>query len=237
MGDSSPREYSQLDELRKIIGYDVPDDLLNLALTHPSATGEGAARTLHSNQRLEFLGDVVVGCIVAEHLYRANVELPEGELTLRKAAVVRGDTLAIAAKRLQLGRFLHLGKGEEKGGGRERSTVLSDAFEAVIGAIYLSGGLEAARVFVERALETELKEAASTRTNDFGSAKNRLQEKTQAIGLGTPTYSCETRSENGAKVFSARVYLLLQERGYGTGKTKKEAEAQAALCALQALEA
>lgn len=230
------REYSQLDELREIIGCDVPDDLLNLALTHPSATGEGAARTLHSNQRLEFLGDVIVGCVVAEHLYRANAILPEGELTLRKAAVVCGETLARAAKRLNVGRFLHLGKGEEQSGGRERDTVLSDAFEALIGAIYLSGGLEAARHFVESALENELREAAQdTRVLAFGSAKNRLQEKTQAIGLGTPTYNCEAGRENGAKVFQARVYLLMQERGYGTGKTKKEAEAQAALCALQSL--
>lgn len=229
------REYSQLDELRKIIGCDVSDELLNLALTHPSATGEGEARTLKSNQRLEFLGDVIVGAVVAEHLYRENAMLPEGELTLRKAAVVRGETLAQAAKRLGIGRFLHLGRGEERGGGRERETVLADAFEAITGAIYLCGGIDAARSFAGRALEDELR-AASTRASDFTSAKNRLQEKTQNIGLGTPTYSCESGSENGAKVFHARVYLKLQERGQGVGKTKKEAESQAALCALQSLE-
>lgn len=225
-----------MDELRKIIGCDVPDDLLNLALTHPSATGEGEARTLKSNQRLEFLGDVIVGCVVAEHLYRENVNLPEGELTLRKAAVVRGETLARAAKRIGLGRFLRLGRGEENSGGRERETILADALEAVIGAIYLTGGLDATRDFVLRFLQEELQDAASTRTADFGSAKNRLQEKTQAIGLGTPVYSCESGSENGVKTFRARVYLKSQERGYGSGKTKKEAEAQAALCALEALE-
>ena len=225
-----------MDELRKIIGCDVPDDLLNLALTHPSATGEGEARTLRSNQRLEFLGDVIVGCVVAEHLYRENVTLPEGELTLRKAAVVRGETLARAAKRIGLGQFLHLGRGEENGAGRERDTILADALEAVIGAIYLTGGLEATRAFVLRVLREELQDAASTRGTDFGSAKNRLQEKTQAIGLGTPVYNCEGGSENGAKVFRAHVYLKSQERGYGSGKTKKEAEAQAAICALELME-
>lgn len=220
-----------LDALRVILCAEVPDDLLHLALTHPSAVGEGMARTLTSNQRLEFLGDTIVGTIVAEHLYRTEAHLPEGDLTQRKAAAVRGESLASAAKRLDLGAFLSLGKGEEQSGGRVRDTILADAFEAVLGAIFLSCGLEKARDFALKALREELDSVESRAVN----VKNLLQEKTQAVGLGTPKYQTATRARSGEKRFSSQVLLCDEVRGRGEGKTKKEAEERAARQALDAI--
>src|SRR4051794_1475713 len=121
--------------LRQLLGVAVADNLLTLALTHPSAAGEGPERVARSNQRLEFLGDAVVGAVAAEYFYRARSDLPEGTLTVYKAASVRGSSLTKAAKRLNLGSYLILGKGEEAAGGRRRDSILADAFEAIIGAI------------------------------------------------------------------------------------------------------
>lgn len=216
-------------------GGDVPDELLLLALTHPSFVGEGPERTLQSNQRLEFLGDAVLGAIVAEHLYRTGEALPEGDLTQRKAAAVRGPSLEAAARRLKLGQHLRLGRGEEQSGGRERGSILADAFEAIVGALFLSCGLDAARDFVHRALADEL-EAVE---RNAGNIKNRLQERTQAIGLGTPRY--QTAPAGGSSIagperrFTAQVLLMDKVRGRGTGRTKKEAECNAAQAAFDAM--
>lgn len=226
-----------LDELRAKIGFDVPDDLLMLAMTHPSFVGEGLERTLKSNQRLEFLGDAVVGAVVAEHLYRMGETLPEGELTQRKAATVRGETLERAARRLELGRWLRLGRGEETSGGRERGTILSDAFEALLGALFLSGGWECARRFALKSLSEELDEIASQSAGaPFSSIKNLLQERTQAIGLGTPRYqTAQSSGSSGEKRFSSQVLLQDEVRGRGVGRTKKEAESNAAQTAFDAM--
>ena len=222
----------------------VSEELLQLALTHPSAVGEGIERTLKSNQRLEFLGDAVVGAIVAEHLYRANATLPEGELTQRKATLVRGQSLARAARRLNLGAHLRLGRGEETSGGRERDTILADAMEAVIGAILLSSGWDAARAFVAQTFSDELANAAQIESDTaFTSLKNQLQEKTQAIGLGTPIYqtaTCAATKSSKQKIgesqrFSSQVLLLNEVRGRGLGGTKKEAESNAAKAALETI--
>lgn len=214
-------------DLKTALGSDVPDDLLTLALTHPSAVGEGLERTLKSNQRLEFLGDAVVGAVAAEHFFRTRTDLPEGTLTQYKAATVRGSSLAKAALRLNLGAYLILGRGEEANGGRSRETNLADAFEAVVGAIFIAHGFEAARDFALRSLALEIETVEHRAVN----VKNRLQETTQAIGLGTPVY--ETR-QNGAgpERFHARVLLLNEVRGEGHGKTKQEAECHAAEAAL-----
>ena len=229
----NPEDDAALEELGAKLGATVPADLLGLALTHPSAVGEGIERTLHSNQRLEFLGDVVLGLIVAEHLYHSDVTLAEGELTQRKAAAVQKRSLAQAAQRLELGKYLRLGRGEAESGGRNRDTILSDALEAVIGALYLAQGIEATRAFVLRALSDEL----ATVGDDSVNVKNRLQELTQAIGLGTPVY--RTAPESGPahqRRFTAEVLLMDQPRGRGNGKSKKEAECNAATAALQELE-
>lgn len=222
-----------LDELRARLQAPVPDEILILALTHPSAVNEGMARTLKSNQRLEFLGDTVVGGIVAEHLYRTEPNLPEGDLTQQKAAAVRGESLASAAKRLGLNEFLILGKGEESSGGRQRDTILADAFEAVLGAIFISCGLDTAREFVLQALDVELASVAQRAVN----VKNLLQERTQAVGLGTPVYQSTQLSRQSAQQrrFTSQVLLLGEPRGCGEGRTKKEAEEKAAQATLDAM--
>jgi ribonuclease-3 len=219
------------DALREVLGANVPDDLLTLALTHPSASGEGATRVLQSNQRLEFLGDAVLGTIVAEHFYASRPDLPEGTLTQYKAAAVRGSSLAKAAQRLNLSDFLIFGTGEEAGGGRKRDTILADAFEALVGALFLSQGFDATRTFILRALAEEISAASQNAVN----VKNRLQEKTQAIGLGTPVYQTQDSGAPGTERFCAQVFLLNEPHGEGHGKTKQEAECQAAQAALDVL--
>jgi ribonuclease III len=231
-GTRNPEPESRNPEPQKL--PDIPAELLQLALTHPSATGEGEERTRNSNQRLEFLGDTVVGAIVADYLYRANPNLPEGELTQRKAALVRGSSLAKLARKLHLGEKLVLGRGEERAGGRERDTNLADAFEAVVAALFLAKGWDATRDFVTRILARELEHAAQSEAADpFVSAKNLLQEKTQAIGLGTPRYETAQIGRHGSeKRFSSQVILTDGVRGRGQGRTKKEAENMAARIAL-----
>ncbi|PQV64786.1 RNAse III [Abditibacterium utsteinense] len=217
-------------ELETILGLEIPEDLLELALSHPSAVGEGLERTLESNQRLEFLGDALVGAVVAAYFYKAEPNLPEGQLTNRKIAAVRREALGAAAQRLDLGRFLRFGRGEGVAGGAARLSNLSDAFEALIGAIYLAHGWETAQSFVLKNLAPELSRDPET----LVPFKNRLQELTQAIGLGTPRYQSASMS---AKVhqFSSQVLLLDEVRGRGQGTSKKAAEEEAAKMALDAL--
>jgi len=180
------------------LGADVPDDLLILALTHPSAVGEGIVRTLKSNQRLEFLGDTIVGAIVAEHLYRTEPNLPEGDLTQQKAAAVRGESLARAAKRLGLGEWLILGKGEEQSGGRARDTILADAFEAVLGAVFLSCGLDKARDFALRVLESEL--SSLSEPLDWERRAIKPRSKAKAANFSPHRFCCRMKCEGAAKV-------------------------------------
>ncbi|RYG75538.1 ribonuclease III [bacterium] len=219
-----------MEPLTAILGFELPEDLLNLALAHPSAVGEGLERTLQSNQRLEFLGDALVGAIVAEYFYRNEPNLPEGELTNRKIAAVRRDALAAAAQRLDLGRFLRFGRGEGVAGGANRPSNLSDAFEALTGAIYLAHGFEKARDFVLKSLAPELARDPAT----LVPYKNRLQELTQSIGLGTPRYLTGATGSK-AQAFSSEVLLLDQVRGRGQGNSKKAAEEAAAKLALEAI--
>ena len=222
------------DSLRKLLGIALPDDLLRLSLTHPSAVGEGEERTLGSNQRLEFLGDAVLGAAVGAHLYATQHDLSEGELTLRKIALVQKPTLAHAAKRLQLGQYLILGRGEELTGGRERKAILADALEALIGAIYVSSGFEAAQEFALRALDSDLE--ALKNTPATANIKNLLQEKTQSMGMGTPAYNTnETSGPPHARNFFAQVLLKEEVWGEGSGGSKKDAECRAAQVALERL--
>lgn len=218
------------DQLRAKLKAEVPDELLSLALSHPSAVGEGLERTLRSNQRLEFLGDAVLSTVVAEYLYRSDETLPEGVMTQRKAAAVRGSSLTSAARRLGLPAYLILGKGEEGSGGRERDTIIADAFEAVIGATFLACGLDTTREFILRALDEELAAVANNSVN----VKNLLQERTQAAGLGTPRYQSTQHGESTrGRTFTSQVLVDGAVRGRGSGRTKKEAECEAASIALQ----
>lgn len=219
--------------LRQILGVNVPDELLVLALTHPSAAGEGTQRTLKSNQRLEFLGDAVLGAVVAEYFYSTRPDLPEGTLTQYKAAAVRGRSLAQAARRLHLGDYIILGKGEDASGGRQRDTILADVFEALCGAIFLYAEFDAARTFILRALSEEIAAAEKNAVN----IKNRLQEKTQAVGLGTPVYQTHDSGQAGSERFVSQVFLSGTSKGRGRGKSKQEAECSAAQATLDDLEA
>ncbi len=218
-------------ELKARLGTPVDDELLFLAMTHPSAVGEGIERTLLSNQRLEFLGDSLVGAICAEYFFRSEPQSPEGALTNRKISAVRKDALASAAKRLELGEYLTFGRGEDVAGGRERHSNLSDAFEALIAAIFLSNDWNTTREWVLSALNEELNKDPAT----LVPAKNRLQERTQAMGLGIPRY-VTTQSHPKAQWFASSVFLSDEMRGQGEAKSKKLAEENAAKMALETLD-
>lgn len=221
-------------KLRDILGADVPDELLQLALTHPSSVGEGMERTLKSNQRLEFLGDAIVGSTVAEHWFRTQSTLPEGELTQRKAAAVQKKTLARVAAKLELGNYVRVGRGADALQGRGRDAILADAFEALVGALFVAQGWSASRDFVLRALRDELEEIAGI--SQTANIKNLLQERTQAIGLGTPIYqTLQVGGPAHARHFRSEVFLQQMLHGTGEGASKKEAECNAAQTALARL--
>lgn len=222
-------------ELAQLLTEEIPSELLALAFTHPSSVGEGLERTLKSNQRLEFLGDAIVGAVVAEHWYRTQPNLPEGELTQRKAAVVQKKTLAAVAAKLKLEKLVQVGRGADAMGGRGRDAILADAFEALVGALFLAHGWEAARDFILRALEEPLKVVADT--PQTANVKNLLQEYTQSIGLGTPTYhSRQCGGPAHALQFIAEVLLQGKVHGSGEGNSKKEAECRAAQATLEQLQ-
>lgn len=224
-----------LDAVRELLVAPISDELLRLALTHPSAVGEGIERTLQSNQRLEFLGDAILGASVAAYLFEKQSTLPEGDLTLRKVALVQKPALARAAKRLKLGRHLILGRGEDAAGGRERDAILADAVEALIGALFIAQGFAAARNFALRALQEEIELLENTAA--VASAKNLLQEHTQAVGLGTPTYNtAQSSGPAHARRFHSQVLLQTSVHGEGEGASKKEAESKAARAALEKLQ-
>jgi ribonuclease-3 len=221
-----------MDELVEKLGLSRCPKLLRLALTHPSAVGKGAARIQNSNQRLVFMGDAILGGVIALHLYRNLPNLNEGELTLCKISIVRKESLAAAAKRLDLGKHLILGSHEEAAGGRNRDSILADALEAVIAAIYLSQGQKAATETVLKVLSVEIT-AAAKKPLSLASSKNILQEKTQALGLGTPIYqTAQTSGDSFPRFFHAQVLLGEKVMGEGSGGSKKLAEAEAANAAI-----
>jgi ribonuclease-3 len=207
--------------------------LLQRALTHRSYLNENPEYPLEDNERLEFLGDAILDFITGEYLYHRFPEMAEGQLTNLRSALVRTEKLAEFAVTLDLGQYLFLGRGEEDTGGRERMAILCDAFEALIGALYLDQGVEQARQFVlhiiEPALETTLAAAAEK------DAKSRLQEVSQSYYQVTPTYrTVKEQGPDHAKEFT--VEAVIDNKSYGQGKGfSKQTAAQAA--AQQALEA
>lgn len=218
-------EESRLLELQRRMGYRfLSEDLLRHALTHSSYANEHHLRREGNNERLEFLGDAVLEMISSESLYKNNPRMPEGELTKLRSSLVCEPTLAQCAKELELGSFLLLGKGEEATGGRERSSILSDAFEAVIGAIYLDGGFTNAKEFVEQTVLSDIKNRTL-----FCDSKTILQEMIQSKHKGTLSY--RLISEEGPdhmKRFTVCACLDEEEIARGEGKTKKAAEQEAA---------
>lgn len=207
--------------------------LLETAVTHSSYANENRASGIVCNERLEFLGDSVLGVTVADFLYRHFPDMPEGRMTRLRAELVCEQSLHRVALELHLGDYLRLGKGEEHNGGRERASILSDAVEAVIAAMYLDAGMETAAGFIHRCL---LDDVRTIETPSFTDYKTALQELVQRQSGQVLSY--ELVGEEGpdhAKTFRMQVCLNVEPVGLGTGRTKKEAEQTAAASALEAL--
>lgn len=203
-------------------------ELLRRAVTHRSAEQEFG---FLSNERLEFLGDAVLDLVVAEHLYRGHPELAEGDLTKLKAVAVSEPILAAVARELDLGRFLLLAKGEEQTGGRDRSSILADAMEAVFAAVYLDRGYRATRQLILRLLGTRLGEIE--RREYEPDYKTLLQEKIQELHRTPPTYRVVSQTgPDHDRTFVAQARIGRRVLGSGTGKSKKQAEQAAARAAL-----
>ncbi|MBQ6847479.1 MAG: ribonuclease III [Clostridia bacterium] len=201
------------------------EKLLINALTHSSYANE-ARDGISSNERLEFLGDSVLSIVVSEYIYKTFKKLPEGELTKLRASLVCEKSLCQFSRELELGKYLRLGKGEEKGGGRERDSILADAFEAVLAAIYLDGGFENAKKHVMRFITDELKHTDDEVFKDY---KTALQEIIQRNPEESVTYILTKESgPDHDKVFEVEVRLNSNTIGRGTGKSKKQAEQSAA---------
>jgi len=231
----SERPVRELRSLQVALGYEFEEPaLLRRALTHPSYVNENPGEE-RDNQRLEFLGDAVIDFVAAAWVYRTFTRFAEGRMTRLRAALVRTETLARLARDVGIGEALLLGHGEEEAGGRFRKPNLCDAFEAVVGAIYLDGGMEAAREFVEPLLRP-VAEATLARASDQD-AKSRLQEWSQGERKVTPRYRIVAeRGPDHAKMFEAQVLLGDEVVGQGTGRSKQAAEQDAAESALEVLD-
>jgi len=211
--------------LDRVLGVRFKDgELRDLALTHRSYAFEND-QTTH-NERLEFLGDAVLGIVVTDMAYRAFPQMPEGELAKLRAAIVNMTALADVARGLDIGRFLLLGKGEEMSGGRDKTSILADALEAMLGAVYLDRGLNAARDLIERLFRPRM--IAYVRGEGERDYKTILQELASAEVHALPEYRITERGPDHEKEFEATVYLGGAEWGTGSGRSKKEAEQQAA---------
>ncbi|SFV34984.1 ribonuclease-3 [Devosia crocina] len=219
------RHKPNLDALQARLGHRFADlDLLARALTHSSAVSPGK-RVDRSYQRLEFLGDRVLGLVVADMLYTRFPKANEGELSRTLNTLVRKETCAVIARQLDLGREMFLGESEARTGGAEKEAILGDVTEAIIGAIYLDGGLEAARVFVEKHFEEFIADGQTHRAD----AKTTLQEWAQARGLEPPTYVLVERTgPDHAPEFTIAIDLVGFDRISATGPSKKIAEHKAA---------
>ncbi len=218
--------------LEEKLGYTFHDpELLRAALYHSSYANEHRGAHIASNERLEFLGDAVLGFVTAEHLYKTHPELPEGDLTRLRAALVCEESLHEVAQSLALGDCLCLGRGEEQGGGRRRPSILADATESVFAAVYLDGGMEAAREIIHRVLlDKEREEVVEERRRDY---KTELQELVQRKNGQLLRYELVGASgPDHAKRFTFCVTLNGVAIGEGEGRSKKEAEQSAACAAL-----
>ncbi len=236
MGTRPPRgEPVDRAELLTALGVTLDAELLVLALTHRSYAYEHGG--LPPNERLEFLGDAVLGVVVTDRLYREHPDLPEGQLAKLRASVVNMHALARVARQLGnggLGSYLLLGRGEELTGGRDKASILADGLEAVIGAVYLEHGIETARELVHRLFAALLAEAPLRGAGlDW---KTSLQELTAAASLGVPEYQVQEQGPDHRKEFTATVIVAGQRYGSGDGTTKKEAEQKAAEAAYRTLE-
>lgn len=208
--------------------------LLHKALTHTSYANEFKMYTIEHNERLEFLGDAILDAIISDELFRRYPQLPEGELTKARAAIVCEGSLADSAQSLGIGSYLLLGRGENASGGRERASILADAFEAVIGAIYVDSNIENCRTFILKYLGTDLEKI------NFGHYSRDFKTLLQEVVQKKPDQHIRYQLENETgpdhkKEFTISVAINGEKFGIGVGKSKKEAEQKAAQEALQKL--
>jgi len=227
--------FEGLDQLQEVMGVTFLDvGLLQRALTHASYVNENPDWMWGDNERLEYLGDAVIDFVAAEHLYHQFPSWDEGKLTGVRTDLVRAEALARFAQQVELGQHLLLGRGEEQSGGRERVAMLCDAYEALIGALYLDQGLQGTCKFLLPFLEAGLGEVVDD--VPARDAKTRLQEWTQAQYHEPPSYvTVQERGPDHAKEFTVQVYVLGEVRGEGAGRSKQIAEQAAAQVALKAL--
>ncbi|MBM3819837.1 MAG: ribonuclease III [Acidimicrobiia bacterium] len=236
VGTRVVRLRDEFEDLERRTGHRFRDrGLLEHALTHKSRAAEDASGGVADNESLEFLGDAVLGLVVADLLFRRYPGYTEGQKSKIKAAVVSTQSLGRHAERLRLGEHLILGRGEEKTGGRFKQALLADAYEALIAAIYLDGGLPAAAAFLEREL-TDAIEAGSVQTVVGQDFKSALQERLQALGKPLPEYRLAGEAgPDHRKEFNIEVVVAGEVLGAATGRAKKEAEQEAARLALARL--
>jgi ribonuclease III len=227
----SPEGSAQTGGLVQALQVPLSSELLDRALMHRSFAYENGG--LPTNERLEFLGDSVLGVIVTDTLFRQYPDLPEGQLAKLRAAVVNMRALAGVARGLDLGSYVRLGKGEEGTGGRDKASILADTLEAVIGAVYLDQGLAVADALVHRLFDPVI--ARSARLGAGLDWKTSLQELTAAEMLGVPEYHVEESGPDHQKSFRAFVRISAKTYGEGEGRSKKEAEQQAAEAAWTAI--
>jgi ribonuclease-3 len=213
-----------LSDLAARLEVDIDPGLLERAVTHRSFAYENGG--LPTNERLEFLGDSVLGLVVTDTLYRTHPDLPEGQLAKLRAAVVNAKALAGIGRELGLGQHLLLGRGEETTGGRDKSSIVADTVEAVLGAVYLDQGLDVATTLIHRLFDPLIAESAGLGAGlDW---KTSLQELCAAQSLGVPEYVVDESGPDHMKSFRARVRVGVQLHGDGRGGSKKEAEQEAA---------
>lgn len=221
--------------LLEALGVELPEDLLTVALTHRSYSYENGG--LPTNERLEFLGDAVLGLTITEELYRRHPDRSEGDLAKLRASVVNTQALAEVGRNLTdsgLGAHLLLGRGEESSGGSGKSSILADGVESLLGAVYIQHGIEVAHRVILRLFGALLDTAPTLGAGlDW---KSSLQELTAARGLGVPVYAVTSTGPDHDKEFTALVLVTDMEYGKGVGRTKKEAELKAAAAAWNALD-
>ncbi|GAB3232983.1 ribonuclease III [Mycolicibacterium hippocampi] len=221
--------------LLKALGVDLPEELLTIALTHRSYSYENGG--LPTNERLEFLGDSVLGLTITEELYHRHPDRSEGDLAKLRASIVNTHALADVGRDLTevgLGSYLLLGKGEENSGGADKSSILADGVESLLGAIYLEHGASVVREVILRLFGNLLDTAPTLGAGlDW---KSSLQELTASRGLGVPSYLVTSTGPDHDKEFTATVVVAEREYGRGIGRTKKEAELKAAAAAWNALD-
>lgn len=226
-----------MEKIEKYIGYEFKDrSFLQTALTHSSYANENKLPAFSYNERLEFLGDAILGFVVGSYVFKHYSDIPEGELTKLRASVVCEAMLAKKAKNIELGSFLRLGKGEEMTGGRNRISILADAFEALIGAIYMDGGIENAEKFILTQLENDIKlMRVGFKKLDSKTNLQEIIQKTSKIPLEYHIIDEKGPAHN--RTFSASVTHNGVVLGVGSGSSKKDAEQAAAQAAIEKLEA